>query len=218
MSQNKKFLLTILITAALSSFLTYFMVSPAPQVNIAPIEQALQNEQKKAQKIDAKYALDMKTLEHKNDSLTKALQYRRAALMLSDQKVLQLEDKVTSLAHKVQAEPDTAKRKVYDLDTLGTEASVLVVHEAQRDSLCEGEVEDLTLLNREKDSALSDCQSSYINMRQVADSSLQRQQNAILQIKGLNKQLKHKVFQNRILSAGLLILAGTATTLYLTRH
>jgi DNA polymerase II small subunit/DNA polymerase delta subunit B len=216
MSQNKKIFLVILLTAVISSCLTYFIASPTPQVSIAPMQQALQVNEKKAQAISQTYTSEMTQLKKQNDSLLKVVQTHRAALMLSDQKVFQLEDKVSQLADKVKKEPDTAKGKVSDLDTLGTEASVLVSQEVKRDSLCEGEVADLNALVKEKDSALSDCQNSYISMRQVADSYMQQQQNAILQIKGLNKQLKRKAVQSRLLSAGLLILTGVAATLYLS--
>jgi DNA polymerase II small subunit/DNA polymerase delta subunit B len=218
MSQNKKFFLVILLTAVISSCLTYFIASPTPQANINPMQQALQVNEKKAQAISQNYTLEMSQLKKQNDSLLKVVQSRRAALMLSDQKVFQLEDKVRELANKVQAEPDTTKEKVSDLDSLGIEASVLVSQEAERDSLCEGEVSDLNALVKEKDSALEDCQNSYISMRQVADSSLQQQQNAILQIKGLNKQLKKKAVQSRLLSAGILIITGVAATLYLSHQ
>ena len=218
MSQNKKIFLVILLTAVISSCLTYFIASPAPQVNIVPMQQALQVNEKKAQAISQNYTLEMAQLKKQNDSLLKVVQSHRAALMLSDQKVFQLEDKVSALASKAKKEPDTLKRKVSDLDSLGIEASVLVSQEAERDSLCEGEVSDLNALVGEKDSALADCQSTYISMKQVADSSLQQQQNALTEIKGLNKQLKRKAVQSRLLSAGLLILTGVAATLYLSHQ
>jgi len=216
MSDNKKLFFVVLLTAAISSCITFFAFSPTPQVNITPMQQVLKSEQKQVQVVNTNYMQDMKKLKQQNDSLLHVVKVHKAALMVSDQKVFQLEDKVSELANKVKKEPDTAKGKVSDLDTLGNEASVLVLQEANRDSLCEGEVSDLNALVKEKDSALSNCQSSFISMRQVADSSLQQQQNSILEIQGLNKQLKRRAVQSRLLSAGILLLTGVAATLYLS--
>ncbi|MDE2026804.1 MAG: hypothetical protein KGJ07_10055 [Patescibacteria group bacterium] len=218
MNGTKKTLIIILLTAALASFLTYEFISPTPQVSLAPLQQQLKNDQGRIDAINKGYTLDMKKLQKKNDSLMQVVSFNKASLKLSDQKVSQLERKVSRLADTLNKEPDTLKSKIALGDSLGKDAIVLISQEAQRDSLCEKQVSDLSLAVNEKDSALADCQGSYISMKQAADTALQQQQGMILQIKGLNKQLKRKTAQSRLLSAGFLILTGIAATLYLSHQ
>ncbi len=218
MNGTKKTLIIILLTAALASFLTYEFISPTPQVSLVPLQQQLKNDQGRIDAINKGYTLDMKKLQKKNDSLMQVVSSNKASLRLSDQKVSQLERKVSRLADTLNKEPDTVKSKIALGDSLGKDAIVLISQEAQRDSLCEKQVSDLSLVVNEKDSALTDCQDSYMSMKQAADTALQQQQGMILQIKGLNKQLKRKTAQSRFLSAGFLILTGIAATLYLSHQ
>ncbi len=218
MNGTKKIFIVILLTAALASFLTYQFISPAPQVSLAPLQQQLKNDQGRIDAINKVYTLDMKKLQKKNDSLLQVVQLNKASLTLSDHRVAQLENKVSRLADTIRKEPDTAKQKIAQADSLSNEAPILIAQEAQRDSLCEKQVSDLSLVVNEKDSALDDCRGSYISMKQAADTALQQQQGMLLQIKGLNKQLKRKTAQSRFLSAGFLILTGIAATLYLSHR
>ena len=218
MNGTKKIFVVILLMAALASFLTYQFISPAPQVSLAPLQQQLKNDQGRIDAINKVYTLDMKKLQKKNDSLLQVVQLNKASLTLSDHRVAQLENKVSRLADTIRKEPDTAKQKIAQADSLSNEAPILIAQEAQRDSLCEKQVSDLSLVVNEKDSALADCRESYISMKQAADTALQQQQGMLLQIKGLNKQLKRKTAQSRFLSAGFLILTGIAATLYLSHR
>lgn len=217
MTQTKKTFLIIVLTAALSSLITFQFINPAPQVSLAPLQQQLKNDQGRIVSINKAYTLDMNKLQKKNDSLEHVIELNKVSLTLSDKQVAQLENKVARLADTIKKEPDTTKGKVLLGDTLGKDAVVLIAHEAQRDSLCEGEVSALTSVISEKDSALSDCQGSYFSMKQEADTALQQQQNMMLQIKGLNKALKRKTVNSRLLSTGILILAGVSATLFLER-
>ncbi len=217
MTQTKKTILIIVLTAALSSLITFQFINPAPQVSIAPLQQQVKNDKQHIESINKSYTLDMNKLQQKNDSLERVVQINKVSLTLSGQKVAQLQNKVKSLAATLAQEPDTAKGKVLLGDTLGKDAVVLITQETQRDSLCEKQVSDLTTIVNEKDSALTDCQGSYFSMKQAADTALQQQQNMMLQIKGLNKALKRKTAGNRLLSTGLLILAGVSATLILER-
>ena len=217
MTQTKKTVFIIVLTAALASLLTYEFITPAPQVSLAPLQQQVKSDQQHIETINKTYTLDMKKLQQKNDSLLQVVSLNKASLMLSDQKVTQLQSKVQSLAATLAKEPDTAKGKVLLGDTLGKDAVVLITQENQRDSLCENEVSALTAVVNEKDSALSDCQASYFSMKQAADTAVQQQQDMMLQIKGLDKALKRKTLNSRLLSTGMLILAGVSATLILER-
>lgn len=218
MSQTTKTFFIILLTAALACFVTYEFMNPAPQVSIAPLEQQVKTEQSRLEAINKLYALDVKKLQLKNDSLMKVVKSDKVILTESDLKVSKLESKVSKLADTIRKEPDTVKSKIALSDSLSKDVAVLVVQERSRDSLCEEEVSTLSALVNTKDSALSDCRDSYVNLRQVADTALQQQQAMIVQIEGLNKELKRKTAQSRLLSAAILVLTGVSATLFLVQH
>lgn len=182
------------------------------------MQQALQDNEQKAQEINTKYVQNINRLQKKNDSLLVVIKSHKVSLMLSNQKVLQLEDKVNRLAGRVVKESDTSKQKIAESDSLGTAASVLIAQEVNRDSLCEGEVGALTVLVQQKDTAIGNCEEGYAGMKQVADSALQQEQNALTQLKQLDKKLKRRTAQSRLLSGALLILTGVSATLFLSHY
>jgi ribosome-binding protein aMBF1 (putative translation factor) len=216
MNPTKKTFFIMLFTAVFASLFTYFVVVPAAKVDTSPMKQGVKTEQKQVQSIDQNYTENLNTLKKKNDSLLAVINTYKAAYMISNQKVLALENRVTDITTTVNKEPDTSKQKIKDCDTLGKIATILIVQEDKRDSLCENEVNELTTLVQNKDSAISVCTKSYLNMRQVADTSMKQQQFEIGQITKLNHKLKWKRAESKILSAGLLIISGVAATLYIS--
>ena len=208
----------MIITALLTCILTVFFTSPAPTAAIAPLQQALANNQQKLQAINSTYAIQMKSLQKKNDSLLLVINQGNASLAITDLKVGQLQMKVKRLVNTIKSQPDTARQKISECDSLGANATILMAQEGQRDTLCNDEIKNLTLVLAEKDSALTDCENSFSGIKQVADSSLNEQLNMVIQIKGLNKQLKRKVFFSRVLSVGCLILTSVSATLILMQQ
>jgi hypothetical protein len=217
MNPTKKTFLIMLITAIFSSLFTYFIVVPGSKAETAPMKQVVKTEQKQVQAIDQSYTLNMAALKNQNDSLLALVNTYKAAYMVSNQKVLALQSGVSTLAVRIRKEPDTA-RKIKECDTLGRIAAVLITQEDQRDSLCENQVSELNTLVQNRDSAISVCGKSYINMKQVADSSIRQQQFEIGQITTLTRKLKWKKAESKITSAGIFILSGISATLYFSQH
>jgi hypothetical protein len=156
MNQSKKTLLITLVTAIFSSLFTYLIVAPMRNVDTSPMKNAIVMEQKQVETINQTYVHDLNKLKKENDSLLALVNTHKEEYEVSSQKVLQLQGKVNKLLSKVKNEADTSKQKMKEYDTLGNETSELIVQENQRDSLCNSEVNDLTTLVRNKDSALSD--------------------------------------------------------------
>jgi hypothetical protein len=218
MNDTKKTVLLMLITALLTCIVTVFFTSPPPQASIVPLQQQLAYNQQKLQAINSTYTIQMKSLQKKNDSLMLVINQGNTTLANTDLKIGQLQKRVTHLINTIQSQPDTTKQKISECDSLGANAAILIAQEGQRDTLCNDEIKNLTLVLAEKDSALTDCENGFSGIRQVADSSLNEQLNMVIQIKGLNKQLKRKVFFSRVLSVGCLILTSVSATLILMQQ
>lgn len=215
MTPFKQSLLLVLITAIVTALTMHFFFEPAPQADITQAKQAVKTIKQKEQTIDKSYALAFEKLQKENDSLKKVVDFHKTALLHADEKVSVLESRVNQLATKVNTEPDTVKIKVSDCDSLGKETIALIHQEDIKDSLCHETVDALTMQVVEKDTAINKCQGLYQSMKLALDSSLVQQQNLTNELNAMNKHIRRKTFQSRVLSVSALLLTGIAGTLYL---
>lgn len=215
MTPFKKSLALVLITALISGLLTYYFFDPVPQASITQAQQVIKTVKNQEQAIDKSYTLAFVKLQKENDSLKKAVDFHKTALLHADETVSVLESRVSQLADKVKTEPDTVKIKVSDCDSLSKGAVELVKQEDIKDSLCHETIDALTTQVAEKDTAIDKCNESYHSIKLTLDTSIQQQQYLTDQLNVLNKHIKRKTFESRFLSVTVLLLSGIAGTLYL---
>jgi chromosome segregation ATPase len=217
MTQMKKTLLIILATVLITSVCSYYFFDNPPVADIPTAQQQVKTVKQQEQNIDKSYTIAMQKLQKENDSLKKVIAYHKAALATADEKVTVLENKVSSVASKIQSEPDTIKIKISDCDSLSREATALIQEEASKDSLCQETISELTSQVVEKDTEVNECQQSFQSLKLTLDNSIQQQQLLQDELKALNKQVKRKTFQSKLLSAGVMVLTGITAALLLDR-
>ena len=217
MTQTKKTLLIILATILITSGCSYYFFDNPPVADITVAQQQVKSVKQQEQSIDRSYTIAFQKLQKENDSLKKVIAFHKAALVTADEKVQVLQNKVSEVANKVQAEPDTVKIKITDCDSLSREATALIQQETEKDSLCQETINELTSQVVEKDTEVSDCQQSFQSIKMTLDNSIQQQQTLEDELKALNKQVRKKTFQSKLLSAGVMVLTGITAALLLER-
>jgi len=215
MSDIKKSIALVMVTALITSAGTGYLLEQTPQANIKEVKQQTLTIKKSEQAIDKGYTIAYQKLQKENDSLKKVVQVHKEALHSADEKVSVLESKVSQLAEKVNAVPDTVKEKVSDCDSLSRETTALITEEDKKDSLCNETVSSLTAQVTEKDSVIGECNQSYSRIKLVLDSSVQQQQYLTDELNAMNKHIRHKAFQSKLLTIGVMILTGVSATLLL---
>lgn len=213
MTSFKKTFALVAITALISIGGTRYILEETPQVDVRQSIQTTKNLKQKEQSIDKSYELTLKKQEKKNDSLEGLVKSYKTMLANADKKASEQEQKVTELATTVLTKPDSVKSKVSDCDSLSKEVSTLLEQEREKDTLCNETIGELTSQLGEKDSMINNCEEEFSNTRMLLDTALQQQQNLTNQLTALNKHMRHKVVQNKLLSVGLMVLTGVTATL-----
>jgi hypothetical protein len=85
----------------------------------------------------------------------------------------------------------------------------------ERDSLCDNEVVQLKEIIQTKDSALNDCNESFLMMQQAADSSVATAGKLAEQLKLADKSLRRNNIKSKFLSSAVLVLSGATAILLL---
>jgi len=214
----KKTFLIILATILITSLFTYYCFDTPPALDITMAQRQVKTIKQQEQSINKSYVTENQKLQKENDSLKTVIEVHKVALANADKKLVLLESKVSTVADKIQAEPDTVKIKISDCDSLSRETSALIQQEDAKDSLCQETISELTAQVVEKDTAVNDCQQNYQAIKLTLDNSLQQQQTLGDELKVLNKQVKRRAFQSKLLSLGVMILTGITATLLLERN
>jgi len=218
MTQTKQTFFLIILTALITAFCMYAFIGSPMKTDIATLQNHIKSVQNEEQVIDKKYKSTLTKLLKKNDSLQNLVSIHKAELAEANQKTSDLESEVSKLVVKVQAEPDTIKKKATDCDSLAKTARVLIQQYDTAQSICKQTVNELTEQLSNRDSADSLCNTSYTKMKLALDTSLVQQQDMVALVKSLNRKLNRKKFQSKFLSAGMLLLSGVAATLYIERR
>lgn len=215
---KKRTTISLVLLFCLAAFCTYNLVKPDPDISTKPViaKVEMKNTQMQEQKINNDFQKGMKQLLRENDSLQFLVKTTKELLLQSRQKVFALQDKVTGLAQKEKIETDTIE-KIVLCDSLQNEVESLIEQSNARDSLCDNTVTNLTEILGSKDTAIAICNQSYLGMKTLLDNSLAQEKDLTYELNSMNKKLKRKTVGNRILSAGLLVLTGITTTLFLQR-
>ncbi len=218
MTQFKKTLSIVMLTVLLTCFCTLYLFQPASHTNTLQSKQTIKTEKAQEQNIEKKYTLAIEKLQKQNDSLQALVNQHKSELAQADKKTSELESQVSLLASKVQSEPDTVKQKVNDCDSLAKKTASLIQHYDTAQSLCDETINELTRQVAVKDSADSICHDSFLQMKLQLDTSIARQQALTQNIQSLNRKISHRVIQNKLLSVGVMLLSGVATTFYIEQR
>lgn len=170
------------------------------QVNIAEIKKQLQFENKQIEDSHKKYQQQLKQYELKTDSLSnknKDLSFKlnNARLLLKQQQTKVVSD--------------------IPCDTLKQEVLVLNGMVNNTDSLC---IESINSLNQSiaiRDTQIVFCNRNYQSLFDLQKENRIREQQLTDELKVAYKQNKRKRFESKMLSAGLMIMTGITTTLFI---
>jgi hypothetical protein len=170
------------------------------QVNIAEIKKHMEFENNQIDDSHKKYQQELKQYAFKTDSLTK--KNKDLSFRLNNARIL-LKQQQTKVVSNIPC--DTLKQEVLVLNGLINNA----------DSLC---IENISSLNQSiaiRDTQLIFCNRNYQSLFDLQKENRIREQQLTDELKIAYKQNKRKRFESKMLSAGLMIMTGITTTLFI---
>ena len=170
------------------------------QVNIAEIKKRMQFENNQIDDSHKKYQQQIKQYEFKTDSLSK--KNKDLSFRLNNARVL-LKQQQTKVVSNIPC--DTLKQEVVVLNGLINNS----------DSMC---IENINSLNQSiaiRDTQLIFCNRNYQSIFDLQKENRIREQQLTDALKVAYKQNKRKRFESKMLSAGLMIMTGITTTLFI---
>jgi hypothetical protein len=171
------------------------------------------NLQKQASEIEKQYVLEITRLTRENDSLKGELALRKKMLLISRSEVSTAKTEVVRMIVKEKTIRDTVLKIVY-CDSLQCKVDSLIAKEAVHDSLNDQQLVGFVRQAQTQDSALAVCQKSYSDLKSVAGGSFEQQKALTDQLNEANGKLQRRTTENRLMSAGLLILSGIAASTF----
>ena len=170
------------------------------QVNIAEIKKQMQFENNQIDDSHKKYQQQIKQYEFKTDSLSK--KNKDLSFRLNSARVL-LKQQQTKVVSNIPC--DTLMQEVLVLNGLINNA----------DSMC---IENINSLNQSiaiRDTQLIFCNRNYQSIFDLQKENRIREQQLTDELKIAYKHNKRKRFESKMLSAGLMIMTGITTTLFI---
>jgi hypothetical protein len=196
-----KQLISAFIIGLVVCFIAVKSCSDKPhQVNIAEIKKHIEFENNQIDDSHKKYQQELKQYEFKTDSLTK--KNEDLSFRLNNARIL-LKQQQTKVTSNIPC--DTLKQEVLVLNGLINKA----------DSLC---IENINSLNQSiaiRDTQLIFCNRNYQSLFDLQKENRIREQQLTDELKIAYKQNKRKRFESKMLSAGLMIMTGITTTLFI---
>ncbi len=170
------------------------------QVNVKEIKKEIKSSDNKAVAIQQIYQKEKQeftkvadSLKTENEKLSVKLQIARALLKKQQ----------TVVVSNIPC--DALKKEVVVLNQLCNE----------QDSLCGLSINSLNRSVAIRDSQIVMCNRSYLSMFDLQKENQQRQQQLADELNTAYKQNRKKRFENKMLSCGLMIMAGITTTLFI---
>lgn len=170
------------------------------QVNIAEIKKDIKFENNQIDNAHKKYQQQIKQYEFKTDSLSK--QNKDLSFRLNTARKL-LKQQQTKVVSNIPC--DTLKQEVLVLNGLTNNA----------DSLCTESINSLNQSIAIRDTQLTFCNRNYQSLFDLQKENRIREQQLTDELKVAYKQNKRKRFESKMLSAGLMIMTGITTTLFI---
>ncbi len=170
------------------------------QVNIAEIKKDIKFENNQIDNAHKKYQQQIKQYELKTDSLSK--QNKDLSFRLNTARKL-LKQQQTKVVSNIPC--DTLKQEVLVLNGMMNNA----------DSLCSESINSLNQSIAIRDTQLTFCNRNYQSLFDLQKENRIREQQLTDELKVAYKQNKRKRFESKMLSAGLMIMTGITTTLFI---
>jgi hypothetical protein len=170
------------------------------QVNIAEIKKDIKFENNQIDSAHKKYQQQIKQYELKTDSLSK--QNKDLSFRLNT-------------ARKLLKQQQTKVVSIIPCDTLKQEILVLNGLTNNADSLCTESINSLNQSIAIRDTQLTFCNRNYQSLFDLQKENRIREQQLTDELKVAYKQNKRKRFESKMLSAGLMIMTGITTTLFI---
>lgn len=208
----KRIPIVILITAlCIGAFLFFDTCSTNPQ-QLKPDKQQVEKAQEQLTVNDVHYQKAISIMKTHSDSLQKELNLAQRQLIAVKLKLQQAKFDVVKLVEK-DTSGLSVEQKLNDCDSLKDEVLdyVFLVDSTQQDY--DKSIVRLNNLLAIKDSQIVICNTSYNDLKSIADENLQRQRKLTEDMEISYKQQRKKQIQNKVLAAGFLILSGITTTL-----
>lgn len=170
------------------------------QVNVKEIKKEIKNSGNSAETIQHDYQQAKQEFSKVADSLK-----------TENQKLFAKLQTTRALLKKQQ----TIVRRNIPCDTLKREVIVLNALCNDQDSLCSLSINSLNQAVAVRDSQIVMCNRSYVSMFDIQKDNQQRQMQLANELNTAYKQNRKKRFENKMLTCGLMIMAGITTTLFI---
>lgn len=170
------------------------------QVNIAEMKKHIQFENNQMDSSHKKYQQQIKQYKLKTDFLSK--QNKNLTFRLNTARKL-LKQQQTKVISNIPC--DTLKQEVLVLNGLTNNV----------DSLCTESINSLNQSIAIRDTQLTFCNKNYQSLFDLQKENRIREQQLTDEMKVAYKQNKRKRFESKMLSAGLMIMIGITTTLFI---
>jgi|GEM_PF-4709732 hypothetical protein len=212
----KRSAIIISILALIAGFCTYTLLSSSgekpPDGKIIPVKTL----EKQVSDIESNYLNQIRTLSRQNDSLKRVIASSRKELMIQKQQILSREAVVTRIIVQTKEVRDTVLKIVY-CDSLQTQVDSLISEVNCRDSLWEQQTEQLKKEVQNRDSTVALCQKSFLELKSATEDSFTQQKELQDRLGGVERKLKRRTIQSKVLAAGFMIVSGIAATTFLHR-
>jgi hypothetical protein len=213
-SLSKKTLLITILLSLISSASTYWLVDSMNgfKSEIKKQNDALVQLASRVAVISDNYIKQREHWQQKDSVQKKQLAKTDTALSKAKQKQTLLQAK---LEENLACNEDDCDSSC--CDSVQEDVKEYIDATVERDSLCDEEISELKEIVQTKDSALNDCNESFLLLKQTTDSSIVMQTHLVEQLKLADKELRKKNLKSKILSSAVLVLSGATAILILKK-
>ncbi len=166
--------------------------------------------QKQAEYTEKAFQQEIQTLHNKNLKLDSALRLQNSALVKAKNKVLVLQTQVKSLIgfdNSSANEIIDSSQMINDCVELKTRVGELITESNVKDSINDVVDANLEMQVKNKDSTILLQQWQYKELKHSFEQSIQQQQFLTSENKLLRRKIKRKIFGNRLLNIGVIVLS-----------
>jgi len=216
---KRTIIITILFSlfSALSTYLLFDSMRSF-KTEVRESKMAVKEMQEQVNTIENKYKSEIQYWVLKNNSLNSKIQKTETELKQSKQRANSLQGKIQNLISPSPTLPEgKGENSGEECDSLKKYIEDFISETTIKDSLCDTEIFDLKNVIQNKDSAMAICEKSFMQMKQVTDSSLAMQNALAAQLNLSDKKIRRENRKTKFLSAGLFILSGITATLLLQK-
>lgn len=156
------------------------------------------------------YASKLDSVSAHNTVLQEQVNSTKTALSVAKRKNSQLTQRVNELIAVNEVLNDTTEL-LANCDTLEQAVQELIVSCNEKDSLYDNVIASMQKQISNRDSTIGLQQQQYLFLKLSFDRSIEQQTSLFSENKSYQKQFKWQKAKSRLLSAGMLVLAGVAT-------